>query len=99
MSPGHCLSHSPKVGAPDACTARMPESNNALIAASECAAERELCELRRPMPSRYEGYGLLRDLLATDDAHSRLGDFGYSQLSARRSARIVCGSARRKVTK
>jgi hypothetical protein len=62
MSPGHCLSHSPKVGAPDACTARIPESNNAFIAASECAAERELCELsiKQVMPASMQPSAVVR---------------------------------------
>src|SRR6476619_1699480 len=44
-SAGHWLSHVPNCGGPDAWTARMPESNSASMAASECAAVRELWEL------------------------------------------------------
>ena len=59
---GHCLSQSPVCGAPDAWTARMPESISAWMAASECADERELCELSmmQVMPASMQPSAVIR---------------------------------------
>ena len=61
-SAGHWLSHVPNCGGPDACTARMPESNSASTAASECAALRELCELSMThvMPASMQPSAVIR---------------------------------------